>query len=174
MIGRFTQEDPIGLAGGINLYGFAGGDPVNFSDPFGLCPKDQGGNGKSEELTDCPTNDPEKIKKADEIEKEITGQWMTAIRLSVAGQAVAVSAAAVSGVSALEGAVVRAQLAIINNPAKAAAAGFSAGFAKAMLISGASGAPKPILPSISMARGYDVGERVGTFVKGMMRYYGSY
>jgi RHS repeat-associated protein len=32
---RFTQEDPIGLAGGMNLYGFAGGDPVNFSDPFG-------------------------------------------------------------------------------------------------------------------------------------------
>jgi len=27
--GRFTQEDPIGLAGGLNLYGFAGGDPVN-------------------------------------------------------------------------------------------------------------------------------------------------
>jgi RHS repeat-associated protein len=37
--GRFTQEDPIGLAGGLNLYGFAGGDPVNFSDPFGLCPR---------------------------------------------------------------------------------------------------------------------------------------
>ncbi|MCY7412783.1 MAG: HNH endonuclease [Salinibacterium sp.] len=35
---HFTQEDPIGLAGGINLYGFAGGDPVNFSDPFGTCP----------------------------------------------------------------------------------------------------------------------------------------
>lgn len=36
--GRFTQEDPIGLAGGMNLYGFANGDAVNFSDPFGLCP----------------------------------------------------------------------------------------------------------------------------------------
>lgn len=36
--GRFTQEDPIGLAGGLNLYGFAEGDPVNYSDPFGLCP----------------------------------------------------------------------------------------------------------------------------------------
>jgi RHS repeat-associated protein len=36
--GRFTQEDPIGIAGGLNLYGFANGDPVNYSDPFGLCP----------------------------------------------------------------------------------------------------------------------------------------
>lgn len=36
--GRVTQEDPIGLAGGLNSYGFANGDPVNFSDPFGLCP----------------------------------------------------------------------------------------------------------------------------------------
>ena len=36
--GRFTQLDPIGLAGGMNLYGFADGDPVNFSDPMGLCP----------------------------------------------------------------------------------------------------------------------------------------
>jgi RHS repeat-associated protein len=36
--GRFTQPDPVGLAGGINDYGFASGDPVNYSDPFGLCP----------------------------------------------------------------------------------------------------------------------------------------
>jgi RHS repeat-associated protein len=37
--GTFTQTDPIGLAGGMNVYGFAGGDPVNYSDPFGLCPE---------------------------------------------------------------------------------------------------------------------------------------
>jgi RHS repeat-associated protein len=36
--GRFTQEDPIGLAGGVNLYGYAGGDPVNFADPSGEIP----------------------------------------------------------------------------------------------------------------------------------------
>jgi len=35
--GRFTQQDPIGFAGGNNLYGYTGGDPVNYSDPFGLC-----------------------------------------------------------------------------------------------------------------------------------------
>jgi RHS repeat-associated protein len=35
--GRFTQEDPIGIAGGLNVYGFAGGDPVSYSDPYGLC-----------------------------------------------------------------------------------------------------------------------------------------
>ncbi|MFL5616045.1 MAG: RHS repeat-associated core domain-containing protein [Gemmatimonadaceae bacterium] len=36
--GRFIQADPIGLAGGLNAYGFANGDPVSYSDPFGLCP----------------------------------------------------------------------------------------------------------------------------------------
>ena len=36
--GRFTQEDPTGLAGGVNLYGYSGGDPVNLSDPSGQIP----------------------------------------------------------------------------------------------------------------------------------------
>jgi RHS repeat-associated protein len=36
MSGRFTQPDPIGLAGGLNAYGFADGDPVSYSDPSGL------------------------------------------------------------------------------------------------------------------------------------------
>jgi len=36
--GRWTQEDPIGLAGGVNLYQFNGNNPVAYTDPFGLCP----------------------------------------------------------------------------------------------------------------------------------------
>jgi RHS repeat-associated protein len=35
--GQFTQVDPIGLAGGLNAYGFAEGDPVTYNDPYGLC-----------------------------------------------------------------------------------------------------------------------------------------
>ena len=33
--GRFLTRDPIGYAGGIDLYGYVGDDPVNFIDPFG-------------------------------------------------------------------------------------------------------------------------------------------
>jgi len=36
--GQFTQPDPIGFGGGYNLYGYAAGDAVNNSDPFGLAP----------------------------------------------------------------------------------------------------------------------------------------
>ncbi|WP_371785161.1 RHS repeat-associated core domain-containing protein [Streptosporangium subroseum] len=37
-LGRFISEDPIGVDGGANLYGYAAGDPVNATDPSGNNP----------------------------------------------------------------------------------------------------------------------------------------
>ena len=44
-LGRYIQSDPIGLAGGLNTYGYAGGNPLGYADPYGLRATTMGGFG---------------------------------------------------------------------------------------------------------------------------------
>jgi RHS repeat-associated protein len=37
-LGRWLSRDPIGEAGGVNLYGYCFGDPISWIDPLGLVP----------------------------------------------------------------------------------------------------------------------------------------
>jgi RHS repeat-associated protein len=47
--GRFISEDPVGVAGGVNQYVYAGNDPINGSDVSGTDP-DTGGCGNCVEI----------------------------------------------------------------------------------------------------------------------------
>src|SRR6185503_16056148 len=62
--GKFTTADPIGIGGGLNVYGFGGGDPINESDPTGLdpCTQEQLDHGwtnvKNGDKSECSSSDP--------------------------------------------------------------------------------------------------------------------
>ena len=72
-VGPSTQRDPIGLAGGLNQYGYAGGDPVNYSDPFGLCKKARSDGRKCNHSTgDKNLDDPDTRQRMEDSYNEAT------------------------------------------------------------------------------------------------------
>lgn len=59
------------MAGGLNLYGYAGGDPVNFDDPFGMCTGKDGKEVPGDKCRDVTAEEGSKIVTASVAE----GQW---------------------------------------------------------------------------------------------------
>jgi hypothetical protein len=157
--GRFTQEDPIGFAGGINLYAYAGNDPVTYSDPFGLCPLPW----------EC--EDTKKIiegKKPSDLEESLETPLLDPVAV---GTGAVVRAPASGAASPLVGRAEKATVRALNSTAGQFAFGFAQGFAKGIAPAGEKQnveALKVIVPGVkAMQWGYKAGNAVGAFVNNL-------
>lgn len=92
------------MAGGVNLYAYAGNNPASFSDPFGLasCPEEAGGDGKTERYDDCPKFSPGWFAN-----RSATGQGNEVLNtiggvLSILGRHLSVSGTAGNGTASVD------------------------------------------------------------------------
>ena len=144
----------------MNLYGFAGGDPLNFSDPFGLNCID-----KDRKPVPCPPGQDAALK-ADE--KGITPMTATPVEAAAVLAVVTVPAAGLieGGIATLKGSAADAamslQVTMIRNPVRSAIAGFSAGVASSYLLAGTT-VPGAHPEMVAGTKAYQAGFKAGKF-----------
>jgi hypothetical protein len=128
--GPCTQLDPIGLAGGMNSYGFAAGDPINFSAPFWLRPDSL----STEEAEECQKKEAAEAKAEAEAAAALHARCMAAQRTLVT--AAAGDASVLIGARAIQG----ASKALSTATRHAGTSANAAGFANGVCATGATGA----------------------------------
>jgi RHS repeat-associated protein len=76
--GRFLSEDPIGVAGGLNYYTFGGNDPIDASDPSGLCTVWVIDEVTQEQTCEDPGQDPQELPEVVSWGSDLdrAGCWM--------------------------------------------------------------------------------------------------
>ncbi len=88
---RWTTRDPLGEAGGVNLYVFVGNDPVNWVDPWGWRVRYPGienaakgiadAHGKLHGYESCLAKQLRRLKKCRDEEQQITLKLMNSAML---------------------------------------------------------------------------------------------
>jgi hypothetical protein len=123
-----------------------------------LCPKEHGGDGKSDALDDCPTNDSTKIAQVDSLTRKTVAEWKGAIRTAVAGQAALARLATGR-------AILNLQSKALNNPLGAYASGVAVGYGKGEMPAGSG--DQLVLPNLTPAfsKGVEHGEKLHVLVE---------
>ena len=77
---RFISEDPIGLAGGWNMFAYVGGDPVSWVDPEGLAGKIPKNFGNDKPMNPVPNPYNDGRKKRDDTKNPTDGACLLGLK----------------------------------------------------------------------------------------------
>lgn len=151
--------------GGLNLYGYANGDPINSSDPFGL--------------SACPPECGEVIQQLVSVSKDL--KTMLEVGALVTLAPVVVVAGAELGATALAAPMLeRLAVGVTVKAAESKLVGFGLGvlqgIAESVIVGGAKPGGVSIQPSFGAANklGQDVGKILGKAGKGVLPLVGIY
>jgi len=93
-LGRFLQPDPIGIAGGANLYAYANNNPLRWFDPWGLKPETAEEAVNCRKLANAITSLSQEVRNLIDQMGQLNDESEAAVNIAAAGLAVELGLAA--------------------------------------------------------------------------------